>query len=209
MSPSERQTRLKYAQMLLQIGSGETCNEANEVKLPTELLTDPRTMTGLIQAIYPVLVSVASQSPSGKIAYFRQRSILFPRNKEVNHCNDVILEGFPGEETVLLSSDEAITDSGLHDRMYNIEYLNTVDLPGSPPHRLVVKEGAPIMPLRNLDSKIGLCNGTRLVVISASRFLIRARIMSGDERFCGNEVFLPRIGIRSNEGVLPFRLVRR
>ncbi|KAE8266702.1 hypothetical protein A4X09_0g5644 [Tilletia walkeri] len=93
--------------------------------------------------------------------------------------------------------------------MYNIEYLNTVDLPGIPPHRLVVKEGAPIMLLRNLDSKIGLCHGTRLVVISASRFLIRARIMSGDERFYGIEVFLPRIGIRSNEGVLPFRLVRR
>ncbi|KAE8240488.1 hypothetical protein A4X13_0g7779 [Tilletia indica] len=209
MSPSERQIRLDYAQMLLQIGSGKTCNEANEVELPTELFVDPPTMTGLIQAIYPDLASVAFQSPSSKIAYFRQRSILFSRNKEVNHCNDVILEGFPGEEIVLLSSDEAVTDSGEHDAMYSVEYLNLVDLPGIPPHRLVLKEGVPIMLLRNLDPKIGLCNGTRLVVISASRFLVRARIMSGDERFCGNEVFLPRIGIRSNEGVLPFRLVRR
>ena len=37
-------------------------------------------------------------------------------------------------------------------------------LPGLPHHKLELKKNMPVMLLRNLDPKRGLCNGTRLLV---------------------------------------------
>jgi hypothetical protein len=44
------------------------------------------------------------------------------------------------------------------------ELLNNINITGLPPHELHLKIGSPVILLRNLNSKMGLCNGTRLTV---------------------------------------------
>lgn len=44
---------------------------------------------------------------------------------------------------------------------YQTELLNSIDLPGLPPHYLALKIGAPIIMLSNINQP-QLCNGTRL-----------------------------------------------
>ncbi|CAN7105154.1 unnamed protein product [Brassica rapa subsp. narinosa] len=48
--------------------------------------------------------------------------------------------------------------------MYPPEYLNCLEFQGLPKHKLVLKVGIPVMLLRNINEKEGLCNGTRIIV---------------------------------------------
>ena len=58
------------------------------------------------------------------------------------------------------------------------EFLHSLTPNDLPLHGLELKVGGPIIPQRNLDVKVGLCNGTRLIVrhlgsrcISATSYL--------------------------------------
>ncbi len=46
-----------------------------------------------------------------------------------------------------------------------MEFLNSLDLPGLPPHKLEIAVGAVVILLRNIHSDLGLCNGVRAVVL--------------------------------------------
>ena len=48
--------------------------------------------------------------------------------------------------------------------LHPIEYINSLEDAGIPPHNLILKKGAIVMCLRNLNINGGLANGTRLVV---------------------------------------------
>ena len=63
------------------------------------------------------------------------------------------------------------------------------------------------MLLRNLEPAKGLCNGTRLIFKSFSRYVIQAQIAMGD--YIGNQVLIPRIALISSDSGLPFELKRR
>ena len=134
-------------------------------------------------------------------------ALLCSTNAVVDDLNEKVLARLPGEVTEYLSSDSIVSENTDANFMYPVEQLNRMTISGLPPHSLKLKVGCIVMLLRNMDPKKGLCNGTRLKVMALSRRLIEASIIGGP--FDGNQVFIPRIALQTNDGNLPFTLTRK
>ncbi|WVZ90211.1 hypothetical protein U9M48_036533, partial [Paspalum notatum var. saurae] len=102
--------------------------------------------------------------------------ILIPRSESA--IDDIIR----CHEKVYLSSDSLVEPSkeqGNLDLLYPVEFLNSLQFKGIPPHKLVLKIGSPVMLLRNLNQSTGLCNGTCLIVTQLGDWVLEAQIISG------------------------------
>ncbi|GKD40687.1 DNA helicase, partial [Tanacetum coccineum] len=89
----------------------------------------------------------------------QKKAIVCPKNETADTINAHVLSLLNHERRVYLSSDEATphsNDGGATELLYPTEYLNTLKFPGFPPHTLELKEGAPIILLRNLNVIGGL-----------------------------------------------------
>ena len=153
-----------FDQWTLDIGNGS----AEKVSIPDEMLTEilsntkeePRkeaeSMKKFCQKVFPDI-----QVNYDKPGWFEGRAILAPTNKEVDSINDMMQEGLPGTGVKLMSADtlENPTDAF----RFNTEYLNTLKPNGFPQHILDLKPGMPLMLLRNMNPRQGLCNGTRMM----------------------------------------------
>jgi len=76
-----------------------------------------------------------------------------------------------------------------------------------PCHKLVLKKGVIVMLLRKLNQNMGLCNGTRLLVIELGQRLLQCIILTGSK--VGEEVFISRIALNTADVKWPFTLQRR
>jgi len=74
-----------------------------------------------------------------------------------------------------------------------IEFLNSLKPNGLPLHKLELKVGSIVMLLRNLNVKAGLCNGTRLIVLSMHKYSLETKVITGSHS--GKIVILPRIDL--------------
>ncbi len=147
--------------------------------------------------------------------YLMQRSILAPKNTDVDEVNNAILESLSEESHTYLSTNSlTLTEEGASvaagvsmDSLYPVEFLDTLQFSGIANHELELKVGVPILLLRNLNQSIGLCNGTRLIVKRLGQRVIEAEIITGNN--VGKRVFIPRIIMSPSRTDWPFVLRHR
>ncbi|XP_076934194.1 uncharacterized protein LOC143600366 [Bidens hawaiensis] len=201
----------QFTDWLLDIGQGNlggpNDGEAT-ITIPEDLLIkdslDP--MSDLIDFVYPSMLDRFND-----LTYFQERALLAPLNGVVQEINDRILAYFPGQEMEYLSSEsidevESVSED-FDPALYSPDFLNGIKMSGIPNHRLLLKVGIPIMLLRNINQKKGLCNGTRLQVVSLGKRVIEAKVVSGTN--IGFRTLLSRISLTSSDKKLPFKLKRR
>ncbi|CAH1428835.1 unnamed protein product [Lactuca virosa] len=200
-----------FANWLLDIGEGKRGgpNDGETIiDIPNDILiNDPDDPIGsLIEFVYPSILEKYNSTN-----YLQERAILAPKNEVVQEINDRLLNKFPGDEVEYLSSDSLCQSEFVHDQfdanLYSPDVLNGLKVSGLLNHMLVLKIGVPVMLLRNIDQKNGLCNGTRLQVISLGKRVIEARIMSGTN--IGNQTFIPRMYLTPSEKKIPFKFTKR
>ncbi len=195
-----------HAAWLLEIGAGMDIDETGTVQVPENMCCSPNTMDNLISHTYPDIH--LGNKPN---QYFLDRTILCCKNDEVDGINKTILDMLPGREKVLNSADSIDLANEAQDgyQPYPMEYLNSLTASGLPLSKLALKIGCPAMLLRNLDPSKGLCNGTRMIVRDIRNRVIKCEIVSGDERFAGKIVLIPRITLEPSAENLPIPLKRR
>lgn len=203
-----------FSKWVLDVGDGKikaTSKEDEEepmwIDIPEELQLsdDENPIVALIQEIYPMFLE-NHMDPK----YLQQRAILAPKNETVDHINSHIQALIPGEEVVYKSADRVCrsTTAGQNlEALYPIEFLNTLKFPGVPNHEIRLKVGCPIILLRNINQKHGLCNGTRLIVTRLHHRVIEARVITGTKT--GQLVIIPRVEMSQSDQKWPFTLKRR
>jgi hypothetical protein len=193
----------QYAQLLLDIGQGTA---GSEIGIVDHMKT--HNVAHLIQSIYDGIANLNTPPPP---EYFMNRSILSARNHDVDDINHDVLNQHPGDEEIFFSADSVEHEEGADNpsNVYPIEYLRSLAVSGMPPGELRLKPGCPLLLLRNLAPRDGLCNGTRVVVLHAEQRVLSVKIMGGQHN--GKHAFIPRISLSpsDNDGQFAFHLKRR
>jgi len=186
-----------FAEQLLRIGDGKVAqNNRGLIHFPRNFGILVANVEELIDKVFPNLTQNID-SPN----YIHERAILAPTNDSVEQLNLQIQEKLSNRPTrTYLSIDQTVEpDQAVN---YPVEFLNSLAIPGLPPHKLTLKIGSPIMLLRNLDPP-RLCNGTRLSVKKLHINSIEATILVGS--FAGETVFIPRIPLIPADLVFEFK----
>ncbi|XP_076913853.1 uncharacterized protein LOC143572639 [Bidens hawaiensis] len=180
-SSDVEETKL-FAKWILDIGEGNIGGPNDggaTIDLPDYLVikdfVDP--ISKLFDFVYPdILQNYENQH------YFHDRAILAPTNEIVYEINNSLLKFFPGDEVEYLSSDTICSSEYINDTLdttlYSPELLNGLIISGLPNHKLVLKVGVPFMLFRNHNQKEGLCNDTRLHIISLGTRVVEGKIIS-------------------------------
>ncbi|XP_026460491.1 ATP-dependent DNA helicase PIF7-like [Papaver somniferum] len=162
---------IAFAEYLLKVGE----NTNPKINLPSTM-SKCVDLHELISKIYPGIKEMSMPTPE----YFTERTILSPRNDEVSEINKIVLEMYNGESHTFLAADkqEQVNGESSTGTTYTSETLNQQNPSGLPPFKLDLKVGCPIMLLRNLAPRSGLCNGTRLRVEICEQHVIMATILT-------------------------------
>ncbi|XP_067633737.1 ATP-dependent DNA helicase PIF1-like [Eurosta solidaginis] len=187
----------RFSKQLLDIGNGKVRvdNTNGLITLPNNFCTILQSTEELIESVFPNIVQNYRNHN-----WLRERAILAPKNLHVNAINYQIQEKLPGAVTSHKDVDSAMNaDDAVN---YPIEFLNSLEPPGMPPHYLNLKVGSSIILLRNLNAP-KLCNGTRLVIKKLKPNLIEATILTGTAK---NEIVLiPRIPLIPTDMPIEFK----
>ncbi|XP_067140991.1 ATP-dependent DNA helicase pif1-like [Centruroides vittatus] len=186
-----------FAKQLLDIGNGKMAIDRSTqcITLPTNFCKMTLTKDKLIQKVFP---NIARNYKNHQL--LSARVILAAKNNDVNDINFSIQNRIPGELTTYKSIDTVMNQDEIVN--YPTEFLNSLDLPGMPPHILTLKIGVPIILLRNINPP-RLCNGTRLSVKKMNN-VIETTILNG--KFKRKDVLLPRIPMIPTD--MPFEFKR-
>ena len=198
----------EFDKWTLSIGNGADDN--GEVPIQKEMLTEIvpnakdaatnelNSMKKFCQEIFPNI-----ENNMNLPGWLEGRTILAPTNKEVDTLNDVMQDFLSATGIKLQSADTLENPSDAF--RFNSEYLHTLRPNGFPQHILNLKPGMPIMLLRNINPRQGLCNGTRLIFDRCTESkLLQCRIVES-----GRVVLIPRITFIPKPTEYPFEWQRR
>ncbi|XP_010445523.1 PREDICTED: uncharacterized protein LOC104728200 [Camelina sativa] len=210
LSVEETREIQEFSDWLLAVGDGRISEPNGEavIDIPEEfLITEAdNPIEAICREIYgnPELLC-----DNSNVEFFQKRVILAPTNDDVNIINQYMLEKLESEEMTYLSVDSidpTYVDS-LKNPAITPDFLNSIKLSGLPHHTLRLKVGAPVMLLRNIDPKGGLCNGTRLQITQMTNHVVEAKVITGDR--IGDIVLIPQIVLTPSDTKLPFKMRRR
>jgi PIF1-like helicase/Helitron helicase-like domain at N-terminus/Helicase len=193
----------EFAEFLMKIGNGDLPHHND---LGTDLIEIPPDIVcenGIIDEIF-------GDIDDTNVEEISKRAILCPKNEDTLILNEMILEKLPGESRTYASADSVFTDVDTPADVlahYSMEFINSLTPCGMPPHLLTLKNGCVVMLLRNINTKEGLCNGTRLKVKKLMNNYIVAEALIGKSK--GQSVYIPRINLDPSDTGLPFTLRRR
>ncbi|CAN6892364.1 unnamed protein product [Brassica oleracea] len=128
--------------------------------------------------------------------YLPERAILAPTNASAHEINSYLLSKVPSLEREFLSSDSVAFESTPEDdwtNNYTQEYLYSLEFP--------------VMMLRNLSQKNGLCNGTQMMISRLGHRVLQAELLTGTH--VGDSVLIPRIQLSPTDTIYPFTFRRR
>lgn len=214
---SENNESIDFNNWILNVGNGSSSisetdiddddEDCTIVEIPSDLLitTTDNKIKSLVQSTYPCF-----EDKYNDPEYLKDRAILATTNEIVDQINDYIISLIPSLQIEYFSADSIsnYTDTCNDvDVLYPIEYLNSLNANNFPTHNLKLKEGVPIMLLRNLNQSLGLCNGTRLIVTKLGQNVIEAIIITGTHT--GEKTYIPRINLTTHGSHWPFTLCRR
>ena len=198
----------QHAAWLLNVGAGVNSDNQEVVEIPEAMCCSDRTLDSLIESTYPGI----SEMDTIEDQYFLDRTILSAKNVDVHKINYAMLDKiYPDiQNHVMLSADSVnLDDNTAQGQLYPIEFLNSLNASGLPLSKLILKAGYPLMLLHNLDASKGLCNGSRLILTDIRQHVLKCKVITGDTRFAGQIVLIPRLTIEPSAESLPIPLKRR
>ncbi|PIA43487.1 hypothetical protein AQUCO_01900110v1 [Aquilegia coerulea] len=203
----------KLRKWILDLGNGNLptismCGEQEPtwIKIPDDYLLQPKNdpMKSIVEWVYPDL-----KNKYADLNYLRERCILTPRNDCVEKLNSYIISTIPGESHIYLSADTLSPMSGgpdIQDVSPPIEFLNSMIISGLPNHKIELKLGVSIMPIRNINQRFRLCNGTRLIVTKLGAKFIQAKVITGNN--IGRTFNINKIVLTSDDPKSSFTITR-
>ncbi|CAL1359594.1 unnamed protein product [Linum trigynum] len=206
--------RRDFASWVLAIGDGRINNSTFSSSIYQDWIQIPDKFIiphagNKIQAITEVVYNDfhASYEDAG---YIKNRAIVTPTNSIVTDINAYMLAKVMRQSKTYYSADSIEDDSPNHaslEEEYPTEFLNSLSFNGVPDHELHLKVSCPVILLRNLNPKMGLCNGTRIMITHLGDNVIRGKIIGG--LYDKDPVAIPRIVLNVSEHRWPFVLKRR
>ncbi|GFS97744.1 ATP-dependent DNA helicase [Trichonephila clavipes] len=186
-----------FSRQLLDIGNGQlSIDETRQISLPDNFCNLVTSKEELISKVFPNFhINYRNHN------WLSERAVLAAKNKDVYQLNHFILSSIQSEKVIYKSIDTVVEADEVVN--YPSEFLNSLDLPGMPPHVLKLKTGMPVIMLRNVNQP-KLCNGTQLAVKKLMNNVVEATILTGP--FKGEDVLIPRIPMIPTD--TPFKFKR-
>lgn len=135
-----------FSKQFIDIGNGKF-----PIDVLTGCITFPESFCQLTQSraelIHKVFPNVAQNYLFHD--WLSERAILAAKNTDVNELNFKIQDDIPGEMRTYKSIDTVTNEDDVVN--YPPEFLNSLDLPGLPPHNLQLKVGSVVIILRNIN----------------------------------------------------------
>lgn len=187
-----------FSKQLLTIGNGRVPVDESSglISFPPNFCNFVSSKDELINKVFPNIIANHKNNK-----WLSERAILAAKNKDVDDLNFVIQNQIVGTLHSFKSIDCVTNEDEATN--YPTEFLNSLDVPGLPPHNLQLKVGSVVIMLRNLNQP-KLCNGTRLVIRKLMINVIHATILKG--KFKDEEVLIPRIPMIPTD--MPFEFKR-